>query len=339
MKQIYLLTDYKGNFGSKHNAVPYRSGMNKDLLKKYFEECGFEAVFMNFSEVNYEDNWKDKIVLYTSQEDHNYHYKSYIEDIVYGLELAGANVIPRFKYLRANNNKVFLEILRSQIQDKKLKNIKSWHYGTIEELKKMVDQFSYPVVLKSAEGAMSRGVSLAKNKDELIRNAKKISRTMNIYYDLKDLGRSIKRKGYIKESKYRRKFIVQEFIPDLNNDWKILIFGERYYILFRYVRENDFRASGSHRFIFNDNSLVPIGIFKTAKRFFDVLDVPCLSIDIIYDGSNYYFTEFQAIYFGSTTHEKSDGYFKKINDKWMKINDIIDLEKVFVDSIVRYIDK
>ena len=37
MNKIYILTDYKNIFGSKHNATPYRSGMNKKLLKKYFQ--------------------------------------------------------------------------------------------------------------------------------------------------------------------------------------------------------------------------------------------------------------------------------------------------------------
>lgn len=230
-----------------------------------------------------------------------------------------------------------MEILRSQIQDKKLNNIKSWHYGTIEELIKMVDQFSYPVVLKSAEGSMSRGVSLAKNKDELIRNAKKISRIMNIYYDLKDLGRSIKRKGYTKESKYRRKFIVQECIPDLNNDWKILIFGDKYFIFERPVRKNDFRASGSGKFIFDEK--IPDGILDLAQEIFNHFDVPNLSIDIAFEGNRFYLLEFQAVYFGTTTIEKSPFYFIKFKDKWKIFREESELEKVYVDSVVKFINK
>ncbi|HOM66395.1 MAG TPA: hypothetical protein PK591_11340 [Ignavibacteriales bacterium] len=40
MKKIIALTDYKNIFSSKHNANPYRNGMDKKLLEKYFKENG-----------------------------------------------------------------------------------------------------------------------------------------------------------------------------------------------------------------------------------------------------------------------------------------------------------
>ena len=33
MEKIYLLTDYRGRFGSKHDDSPYRSGMDHRLLE------------------------------------------------------------------------------------------------------------------------------------------------------------------------------------------------------------------------------------------------------------------------------------------------------------------
>jgi len=50
---------------------------------------------------------------------------------------------------------------------------------------------------------------------------------------------------------HRSKFIVQEFIPDLSNDWKVLVFWDKYYVLRRKNRPNDFRASGSGLFSFD----------------------------------------------------------------------------------------
>ena len=63
----------------------------------------------------------------------------------------------------------------------------------------------------------------------------------DIFNELWDWGRSFKHKAYIRDSKYRKKFIVQNFIEDLSNDWKILVFGKKYYILCRETRKNDFR--------------------------------------------------------------------------------------------------
>lgn len=47
-------------------------------------------------------------ILNTSSEDNGYHYKDYIEDIILGLYLQGAILLPEYKYLRANNNKVYM---------------------------------------------------------------------------------------------------------------------------------------------------------------------------------------------------------------------------------------
>ena len=113
MKKILMLTDYKGNFTSKYDAVPYRSGMNKDLLKKYFEKNGYKIVIKKFSDINFrEENVEGQSIIYPSSEDNHRFYKSYIEDIILGLEVKGAHLIPKHNYLRAHDNKVFMEILR-----------------------------------------------------------------------------------------------------------------------------------------------------------------------------------------------------------------------------------
>lgn len=345
MRKIFILTDYKGHFGSKHNDVPYRSGMDKVLLKKYFKENDFEVNFLEFSDIDFRKmNFKDKYVLYTSSEDIGYHYKDYIEDIILGLHLQGAILIPEYKYLRANNNKVFMEILRDQTNLDSIKNIKAHHFGTIEELIKKIDTFKFPVVIKSAEGAMSSGVDLARNKDELIAKAKKMSRTKYIYNELWDIGRSIKHKGYIRESKHRKKFIVQNFIPGLKNDWKIYAFGDKYFIFYRPVLKNRvFKASGGgyDNYSYGLNANIPEGILDFSESIFNILNLPNLSIDIAYDDKNFYMIEFQGIYFGTAGILKrySKEYFVKENDLWIdKENEGI-IEKIYVESIINFINK
>jgi len=83
MKKIIALTDYKNRFGSKHFDVPYRSGMDKSLLTKHFNELGFEIEFIQYSTlVNQPSTPKDCIYIFTSSEDRGYYYKSFIEDVV-----------------------------------------------------------------------------------------------------------------------------------------------------------------------------------------------------------------------------------------------------------------
>ena len=342
MRKIVILTDYKGYFGSKYTAIPYNSGMDQDLLEKYFSDYGFQVQYIAFSDIEFREmDFKDQYVLYTSSEDIGYHYKDYIEDVVLGLSLQGARVIPEYKYLRANNNKVFMEILRDLLDGEEGRYIKTHHFGTIEELKEKIDTFQFPVVIKSATGAMSRGVFLAEKENQLIKIATKISRTRYIFKELWDLGRSIKHKGYKKESKNRKKFIVQNFVPGLDNDWKILIFGDRYYIFQRPNRENDFRASGSGHdiYLYGNEANPPEGIFDFAKTIFDKLEVPMLSIDIGYSDNKFFMMEFQLIYFGTVGHSRSNCYYQYQNGDWVENNEMLDLEKVFAESIVKYIER
>jgi glutathione synthase/RimK-type ligase-like ATP-grasp enzyme len=341
MKKILMLTDYKGNFTSKYDAVPYRSGMNKDLLKKYFEKNGYKIVIKKFSDINFrEENVEGQSIIYPSSEDNHRFYKSYIEDIILGLEVKGAHLIPKHNYLRAHDNKVFMEILRDMSGLEELKTIKTNHFGTYEEFIQKQTYFTEDkYVIKASEGAMSVGVELSKNKLDLRKKIKSISNSKDFKLDLKDKLRSFKHQGYIQESSNRKKYIIQNFIPNLINDWKIIIFGDKFYMFYRATRDNDFRASGSKKFTFNDDLPIPDGIFNLAKKVFDSFDTPHLSLDIVFDGYNFHVIEFQFLYFGTIGHTKSESFFKKINNKWERIYENLDLEEVYVDSIVKFIEK
>lgn len=335
-RTIHALTDYKGSFESKYNAIPYNSGMDKRLLEKHFAALDFEVVFIQFSEVlNYPNNfWENKLVIYTSSEDTGYYYKNFIEDIIYYLELSNAKVIPSFKYLRANNNKVFMELLRHQFNNEVF-NMQSKVFGTYEEAEIVRNKLNFPLVYKQAAGAMSKGVGSARNQEELIRKLKKISRTPNLFRELWEYGRSIKYKRYIRESKYRNKFIVQDFIDGLNGDYKVLIFGEKYYVLKRDTKKDDFRASGSG--IKNFITEIPGGMLEYANLCLNTLNVPNVSLDIGYNGKSFFLVEFQCLYFGSYTLTYSDFYWQRTeNDNFVLKGGESILEEEYVRSIVEF---
>jgi hypothetical protein len=335
--KIIVLIDYNTVFGSKYDSIPYRRGMDKELLKNYFAEKGFEAEFIQFAEVNHYDThfWKGRFVIYTSSEDKGYHYKSFIEDIIYYLELCGAILIPSFKYLRANNNKVFMELLRKRFINRYSRGIDSEVFGCLEEMQKFISSQKFPVVFKQSAGAMSEGVGIGLKRKDLISKIKNISRTPFPIEELKDFLRQIRHSGYKKESKFRKKFILQEFIPSLKGDYKVLIFSNKYYVLQRGVRHNDFRASGSG--IRNYSRVLPEGLLEFSKEFFQCLDVPNASLDIAFDGNTYYIIEFQCLYFGSYTLTYSDFYWELKAQDFEFVESKSDLEFEYVNSIVNYI--
>jgi sporulation protein YlmC with PRC-barrel domain len=341
MNKIIALTDYKNNFGSKWKSNPYRSGYDKDLLRSYFNKEGFDIEFISFSDVNFDESiWKNQLVIYTSSEEVGYNYKSFIEDIVLELERIGAILIPGFDFLRANNNKVYMEILRNRILGKELSGNKSKYYGTLDEL--FVDikggDIVYPLVIKTAAGAMSRGVFLAHNEKELIKYAKIISRTPNAKSEIKEIIRERKHKGYQRESKYQSKFITQAFVPNLNNDWKVLIYGDHYYILKRGIKGDDFRASGSHyNYKAGSKSEFPIHKLDEVKQMYEALNTPHLSLDYAFDGTRGYVHEIQGVYFGTSTLEFCDDYYYFNGNEWVVEGQTLDQEGEYVYSIIHFL--
>lgn len=340
MKKIYALTDYHNNFSSKWKAKPYRSGYDKKLLIKYFIKYGYEIEFIKFQNVEFIPKWKNRIVIYTSSEEVGLHYESYIEDVILGLEKVGANVLPRFDFLRANNNKVYMEILREQLLCDDFKLDKSLIFGTFEELNNAIlnNEIDFPCVIKPASGAMSRGVELAKKSKELLLYAKGSSRTKHFKSEIKEALRSFKHKGYQQESKYQNKFIIQKFIPNLKNDWKVLVYGDHYYILNRGIKKNDFRASGSHcNYKAGSKSEFPLHQLDFIEKIYNKLDIPHLSLDFAFDGKKGYVIEFQAIHFGTSTLEFCDNYYIKRDGKWIVEKQEFDQEEEYVWGIVHYL--
>lgn len=339
MENVYLLTNHRGAFGNKYKAQPYHSGMDKKKLTTFFETYNYKAVFMSPSEINFRDTkYKDSIVLYTTTEDYKEYYKLYIEDIVLGLEAIGAKVLPNFICLKSHHNKVFMEILRD-IQDfNPLNNIETQKFGTFEEFERHFKKGEDKIVVKMASGASSLGVFLGNGYSDLLEKVKNASKTFHFKEDIKEMLRKLKHKKYIPVSRHRNKFITQNFIPKLTNDWKILVYLDRYYIVERAVRDNDFRASGSgkEKYLFGDKACIPDGIFDYAKSIYDKLDSPMLSIDIAYANNQFYTLEFQFTGFGTSGQQLSENYFSHQNGKWEVIYEKLDLEQVYVDSIIGF---
>lgn len=343
MNQVTVLTDYQGRFGSKDNSTYYRGGMDIDLLSKFFNSNGVNVIIKGFAEVDFRESHANKIYFYTSQEDAGYEYKNYIEDVIDGLAVAGAIVIPEWKYLRANNNKVFMEMLRDIMECHSVKNIRSWSYGTYEEFKELHNErfVGGRSVVKRAGGSGSTGVFGASGFKELDSTVRKHMRSSYFGYELWDFGRSLKHKGYRMESQHRTKHTIQNLIEGMTNDWKVLIFGRRYYIFSRPNRKNDFRASGSGhgQYLYNEDCPIPDGIFDYAEEVFDALNVPHLSIDIGYDGKEFCMIEFQTLYFGSVGHAEANFYHTREGEDWKKISESLALEQVYVEAAVEYMCK
>lgn len=339
MNKIIALQDYKGRFGSKHFDEPYRSGMIKEKLKKYFAENNYDLEFVYaYKALPGMENLKNVPVIYTSQEDINYLYKSFIEDVVLNLQDSGAYMIPEYKFLRANNNKVFMEMLRKNL----LPDFgpQALTFGSLKEVEQ--SKLQYPLVLKAAEGASGRSVFLIKDQKQLLKALKEINKNDPLKERLKEWLRPYKHKDYIREDKFRRKFILQPFIPNLKNDWKVYIFGERLYVFKRPIlKGRGIKASGGgyDNYFYGLEAEAPNGLFNFAQKIYDRLNVPHISLDVAFDGTNFHLIEFQVLYFGTAGIPYSKGYFKHENQDWLFVEEKLEIEQVYTDAIVDYLKR
>jgi hypothetical protein len=115
------------------------------------------------------------------------------------------------------------------------------------------------------------------------------------------------------------------------------VYWDKYYILGRQTRKNDFRASGSGRFNFNVD--VPDGILNFAEKIKTLLNVPVVSLDIAFNGIRFFLLEFQCLNFGTITLEKSSRYFLRVDKIWKEIRDTSIMEKEFVRSIAAFLNQ
>lgn len=336
-KLITLLVDYKEEFYCPHKNTSQAT--DTDKLASIFKKSGYELEVRNFCDVNFDkENYKNRKILYQSSQDFGLFYKSYIEDILLGLRYKGAHLIPDFEHFRAHHNKVFMEIFRNVIECPEIKNLPSKYFGTYESFAKKADDFDYPVVFKLAEGDTSKGVRLLKNSDE----AHKIVKKMTKIRSLKDIHENIKRswivKNFVKNSYHRKKFIIQKFIPGLKNDYKVLVMGEKLYVMKRLVPANDFRASGSGEPLQWPEEL-PEELLDTAYRVFNAFKTPFASLDIMNDGKNYYLGEFQFVRFGTKTLIRSPHYFIQKNNRWKIKKEKSDWDTVLAEAFLKYFDE
>jgi len=333
-KNILILTDDREQFYSS-TREPCGS-MNVDVIQKMLQDLSYLVSIKGFSEINFaKDNYDNFIVLYQSTEDPDLRYKDYIEDVLLGLKISGAKLVPRFEYFRAHHNKVFMEILREKMNYGE--HVQSRHFGTVEELAKSQQQFLYPLVVKPGAGSKSKNISLVHDKKQLLQIASKVSRSFTFTNSVRAIKSFLYFKKYKNISNHRRKFIVQEFITKLSGDYKILVYGDRYYVIKRKNRPKDFRASGSGILSFPKN--VSNELLNYAQSIFEKSDSPFMGMDIADINGKLYLIEFQFVVMGNYALEKSSFYFKKVLNKWKLLYETPLLENVFVESVDRYLNK
>jgi glutathione synthase/RimK-type ligase-like ATP-grasp enzyme len=349
MKRLLILTDEQSNFlVSIPDLKNYRS-MDTDKLRSLFASKNYKVDVVRFSDLDMNEDYKGVYILYQSSESPGSFYKRYIENLIYFLEKQGARVMPKYEFLKAHHDKMFMELLRSTLRDSSLKSVTTSYFGSWVDAQNR--DFSFPVVIKQISSAGSAGVSMAVNKEDFNRKsrnagkiilARSLSEVFNEYF--KNIAKKILRRIHPERSGYfnydttplSTPIIVQNFVDGLKGDTKVLVFGNRFYTLYRKNRENDFRASGSGRF-FEVPADELEGLLNFAQKLRNEIDFPILGIDIGFDGENYHLLEFQMVHLGPIGMQRSKCWYELHDGKWNRYEGTPDLEVEYSRSIDEYI--
>lgn len=344
-KNLVILTCRDKFFGQTRK--PWTS-LDVDKIAENIREKGYEVELYDFHEIiNSDLNLQDKTIIYAFSQKDN--YRAYINDIVFQLSKRN-HVIPSYDLLKCHENKGYQEIYKKEIG---LESLPATYYSSYKEVD--FASLSYPIVLKTTQGTNGKGVYLIKTPDEVPEVISKIVKKTSVwrkadffrrkyfrkkkfpeypgFSDSKDLQEY---KEYLREE---QNFIIQQYIPDLDFDYRVLIAFDRYYIMKRSVKKGDFRASGSKLFGFDtrpDESLL-----NFARFVYEKFDSPFLSIDVLFNGKDYFLVEYQALHFGMSVVMKSAGFFHKQagEGSWEFKKEKPDAENVFARTFVSYLEK
>lgn len=338
MKKMLIIKDMRNWFWSTYPNWTTPVSLDVEYMKNYFEKMGCQVEITSYLDFNFSKDYSDYVVLYSSAEDYCGGSKAFMEDVLMHLHYQKALMLPELQYFRAHDNKVMMEILRYDFKDAGLKTISSSIWPSLEALKAAPPK-EYPVIIKRAAGAGGEGVFLARNEKELYKYAEKVSRMadLKLFYYLSCVNVKQRLLGKKPVLIHNTKFITQNFIEGLNGDYKVLVFGEHYFVLHRLNRKDDFRASGSGNFTDDDADAIK-SVLDFAKLCTKEIDSPWLSLDICHDGSVCHLIEFQCIFFGFKAMSMSKQHYIQEDGQWKVIEGTVVPEEEFCESVRYYLE-
>ena len=343
LRNILLLVDFHGRFQS--SVLREDGSMDVGAICHLFSERGYRAQVRRFWEMDFrQESYRGWPVLYQSPEDPDLHYKGYVEDVLLALESQGAVLIPPFHCFRAHHNKVFMELLRDLSSDERVAGIRARTYGTLEDFLEDRRPQMGPCLLKPAAGAGSKGIVKLETGQDWARAVRRATRSPQPLSEafknlLRPWLRWLSRKyamTHEEHSLYRAKIVIQELVPNMTHDYKVLIYGHKHYVLLRRNRKNDFRASGSGVFEFPEKP--PAALLDFASAVFHRFQAPHISMDIGWDGRRFQLLEFQFVHFGNYTLQRSAWHFRQQSGSWQLVRESPVLEQEYVRSVTDFLD-
>lgn len=337
-------------------AIHHRVGSYSDQWIKYCKENQVPYKKVNCYDSDIISQLDDCSGLMWHWDSNDYKAKLCARQISLSCEKKGIKVFPdvntSWHYDDKVGQKYLLEAIEAPL-------VQSYVFYSKKDALKWIQQASFPKVFKLRGGAGSVNVKLVKTRSKakkLIKKAfgrgfpyanqcntlqddiiktKKNKSIPNVIKVIKSAARifiptelrrfSGREKGYI---------YFQDFIEDKNYDNRIVVIGNRCFGSQRYVREGDFRASGSGDYSVNPE-LINIECVKIAFDVSKKLKSQTMAFDFINDNGEYKIIEISYCMPAQVANESS-GYWDKTL-QWH--NERVKYEYFFIKDFIDSMDK
>lgn len=290
----------------KKNNIPYKlvNAYDNDIIEQV-KDCG--AFMWHHSNYDYRD------ALFAKQ-------------LLYSLQAMGLKVFPDFNTTWHFDDKVgqkyLLEAIRAPL-------VPSYVFYTKKEANEWIEKTTFPKVFKLRGGSGSSNVKLVKTKSEAKKLTKKaFGRGFSQFDRLNHLkfrygNFKAGKEGFIAVlkgiarlfigTKYGNNFTkekgyayFQEFIPNNKFDIRVVVVADKAAAERRMVREDDFRASGSGQFSYDN---INIEAVKIALYVSKQLDLQSVAFDFVESGNSNPLIVEMSYGFGTLGIDNAPGYW------------------------------
>lgn len=281
----------------------HHSGSWSDVWLECCEDLDVSYQLIDWRDLNAFDKLAEQDIVVW----HFSHYSSdemrFARSILAALKASGCTVFPDFGDASHFDDKVAQSYLLRGLGIATPKNYPLHSDVAVQNWILKVGKF--PVVAKLRAGSGASNVQLLNSPEELLRYSRRMfgrgfSSKPGFFFKLgsnvasarssSDVIRRMKRipeflfslrnaRGLERERGY---VYLQEFVPGVDHDLKVVVVGNRLSFIGRSVRSGDFRASGGGD-LFYDRSYIDKSIIDAAFKAADLMGSDCMGFDMIVD--------------------------------------------------------
>ncbi|OJV87455.1 MAG: hypothetical protein BGO34_10265 [Bacteroidia bacterium 44-10] len=317
-------------------AIHYRKGSFSEGWIKYCQNNNIDYKIVNAYDSDIIKQIEDCDAFMWHHHHANYKDTLFAKQLLYSIQQAGKKVFPNFNATWHFDDKVGQKYLLEAIG---APLVPSYVFYTKKEAIDWINKTTFPKVIKLRGGAGATNVKLVKSKKQAIalvnkafgRGISQFNRWNNLKERIrkfksgkdsilgvcKGVGRLIITTEFDKMHSREKGYVYfQDFIPNNNSDTRIVVIGNKALGERRFVRKNDFRASGSGEFSYEDINIDAIEVaFKISKR----LNLQSVAFDFIFDSNQNPLIVEMSYGFGTTGIKNSPGYWDS-NMNWHEDN-------------------